>query len=343
MVAKMFGSRPAVAPGRLASSAKGILAEGQRVVNAEVVALSRVQLGDTFVEAVKLLGDRAEGVVVTVGVGKSGLVAQRIAATLTVTGRPAWYLHPSDAGHGDIGKVTASDTLLLVSRGGGSEELLGIMHYAGKLDVPIIVITATPGSELAGWANIVLEHGAEEACQYGLTPTSSSTCAAVIGDALSLALQQYRGFGVADFAALHSSGNLGRRLTTYVKTVMVTGDAVGRVTEKASMASVMVVLAEKRGTVVVLCTPRGELEQFVGVVTAGDVVRRLKISTHKFFEDTPAESIMATLPFITTPDTLLVEAVEVMQNQGVMALPVVEDGKVVGMLHLHDSLRARVQ
>ena len=323
----MFGSRPgpAVVPGRLANSAKGILAEGQRVVNAEVVALSRVQLGDTFVEAVRLIADRTEGVVVTTGVGKSGLVAQRIAATLTVTGTPAHYLHAGDAGHGDVGKLTASDTLLMVSRSGEGGDLLSVAYYAGNKDTPIILITGTPASALASEANIGLEHGAEEAWQHGLTPTSTVTCASVIGDALALALQQYRGFGAVDFAALHSSGNLGRRLTTYVKTVMVTGDAVGRVTEKASMASVMVVLAEKRGTVVVLCTPRGELEQFVGVVTAGDVVRRLKISTHKFFEDTPAESIMATLPFITTPDTLLVEAVEVMQNQGVMALPVVED------------------
>ncbi len=335
----MFGGKSAVVPDKGPS----ILEEGQRVVNAEVVALSRVQLGETFVQAVKLLGDRAEGVVVTVGVGKSGLVAQRIAATLTVTGRPAWCLHPSDAGHGDIGKVTASDTLLLVSRGGESEELLGIMHYAGNIDVPIIIITATPASELAQWANIVLEHGAEEACQYGLTPTSSSTCAAVIGDALALALQQYRGFGVADFAALHSSGNLGRRLTTLVKAVMVTGEDVGWVGEKTPMVDIMVALAEKRGTVVVLRTPRGEEEQFVGVVTAGDITRRLKLSTYKFFEDTPAESIMSTLPFTAKPEALLVDAIAVMQEQGVMALPVVAEGKVVGMLHLHDALRARVQ
>lgn len=322
-----------------------ILAEGQRVLNAEVVALGRVRLGTGFVDAVRLLGDRAEGVVVTTGMGKSGLVAQRIAATLTVTGRPAWYLHPADAGHGDVGKLTASDTLLMVSRSGESAELLGVAHYAGNLDVPIILITANQYGDLAQWANIVLLHRGEEACRNGLTPTSTVTCASVIGDALALTLQGYRGLGRAEFAALHVGGNLGRRLTTHVKAVMVTGDRVGRVDEKTCMVDVMVALAKKRGTVVV---QRAGTEILVGVLTAGDVTRRLKLSTHKFFEDTPAESIMSTQPYTTSPGTLVVDAIAVMQKRGLMALPVcVEneegDSLTVGMLHLHDALNARVQ
>lgn len=319
-----------------------ILGEGQRVLNLQTVALGRLRLGSSFAEAVRLIADRTEGMVVTTGVGKSGIVAQRIAATLTVTGTPAHYLHAGDAGHGDVGRLTASDTLLMVSRSGEGGDLLSVAYYAGNKDTPIILITASPRSALASEANIVLVHDGEEACKYGLTPTTSVTLASVLGDCLSLALQQYKGFGSEEFAALHADGNLGRRLRLEVGAIMLPEGNVGFIREDEGLVGILTSLADNRGTVVVVPSPLSD-RRLLGIVTAGDVARWVALGHPMDPFMGTAQNIMTHHPYTASREALVSFAIEVMQDNGVMALPVVECGKVVGMVHLHDALKAGVQ
>jgi len=319
-----------------------ILGEGQRVLNMQTVALGKLRLDGSFVAAVHLIADRGEGCVITTGVGKSGIVAQRIAATLTVTGTPSHYLHAGDAGHGDVGRLTASDTLLMVSRSGEGGDLLSVAYYAGNKDTPIILITASPRSALASEVNIVLEHDGEEACKYGLTPTTSVTLASVLGDCLCLALQQYRGFGAKEFAALHADGNLGRRLMLKVSTIMLPVGNVGFIRAEEGLVDVLVSLADNRGTVAVVPSPLSD-RTLQGIVTAGDVARWVAQGHPIDPFMGKAQDIMTRLPKWLAPEALVVDAIGMMQEAGIMALPVLEEGKVVGMVHLHDALRARVQ
>ncbi|KKN42773.1 hypothetical protein LCGC14_0709830 [marine sediment metagenome] len=315
-----------------------IVAEGNRVIAEEAQALEGLEVGASFVAAVRLLASYPPGRVVVAGVGKSGLVAQRIAATLTVTGTCAWYLSPAGALHGDMGKMMKGDILLMVSRSGESDELRGMGAYADRLGLPIVLITAAPESVLAKWADIVLEHSAEEACQYGLTPTSSATQAMVLGDALALALQKERGFGPEQFAALHKSGSLGRRLTLTVKDVMVTGQDVGYVMPQDTLLTAMVRLGVHRGTLIV-----SRAGVFHGVVTAGDVSRYIKRYDERWAKAEVADATASVPAEITGPALLVMDVITQMQTAGVMALPVLDEMRnVVGMIHLHDALKARV-
>jgi len=340
-----------------------ILVEGRRVLRAEAHVLRAIHLDEDFAAAVYLIW-RTKGKVFTTGMGKSGLVAQRVAATLTVSGTPAHFLHPTDALHGDIGALQKEDLLLVVSRSGEGDELLQVAAYAQHLDLPIVVITAFPHAPLAVVADAVLVHGGEEACPYGVTPTSSITAAGAIGDALAMALQKQRGETRESFAERHQAGNLGRRLMLEVKDVMVTGEDVGYVAPKDTVLQAMVMLARKRGTVVVQNTVDREI---LGVVTAGDVARYLDARTitgssypllMEGWEQDPVDNVMTRHPYVVGEQVLVHEAIAVMERRGVMALPVIQKERdvnvdtgevlreatlVVGMIHLHDALRARVQ
>lgn len=318
------------------------------------LGVARKRLSPEIVmDAVRLIAGHHAGQVVTTGVGKSALVAQRIAATLRVVGVRAWFLHPLEALHGDLGGMnTAEDVLLVCSRSGESEELRGLLDYAKEWVVPVIAITSGEGSMLARAAQVILSHGGEEACPFNLTPTSSVTAAGALGDALAMALQSYLGFSAKNFQDLHGNGTLGRRLTLKVKDVMVTWPHyIGIVRPDDSILEGMMTLARKRGTLVVIDS--GETEKFLGVVTAGDVARFLDtefrpVSSHpaagrKEWLDLPLSTIMTRDPHVIAPGVLVVAAIELMQMEGVMALPVLDDGCVMGMIHLHDALRARVQ
>ncbi len=318
-------------PGR---SADQILDAGRRVIRMEseaVAALER-RLGTSFVRAAEAILD-ARGRVIVSGLGKSGIIARKIAATLTSTGTPAIFLHPIDALHGDLGIVGPADVALLLSKSGESDELHALLECLGRFGVTIIALTGNPDSTLAREARIVLDCGVEEeACPHDLAPTSSTTAALAMGDALAVSLFMARGFRQEDFARLHPGGSLGRRLLR-VRDVMIT-ERVPMLAPDASMRECVVLLAERRGTVAIV----DEQRRLLGVVTSGDLTRLM--DREENFLLVPVGTIMTASPRTSEPDQLAAHAVGVMERHGVMALPVLEEGRVVGMVHLHDLMRA---
>ena len=313
-----------------------LLELAREVVRTEAAAVAALEgrLGDDFLAAVELLA-ACKGKVIVSGVGKSGLIAHKIAATLTSTGTPATFLHPVEAMHGDLGIVGTGDVAILLSRSGESEELRGLVEYLGRMGVRLVAMTGRPDSSLARQSAWVLDCSvAEEACPHDLAPTSSTTAALAMGDALAVALLLRRGFGRDDFARLHPGGSLGRRLILRVADVMVTAD-LPVLPPEATMRECVVLLAERRGTVAVVDAD-GRL---LGVVTSGDLTRLMEREEH-FFTIAVSE-IMTRHPRTAAPDHLAAAAVGVMERHGVMALPVVDaGGRVVGMVHLHDLMRA---
>jgi len=318
-------------------SARPDLAErGRRVLTLEAGAIAEVAagLGDAFARAVELLAS-AKGRLIVSGVGKSGLIARKIAATFTSTGTPAAFLHPVDSLHGDLGIVSRDDVAMLLSKSGESEELFGLMEQLQRLGVPIIAVTGDSDSALARAATVVLDAGrAEEACAETLAPTTSTTVALALGDALAVTVLEVKGFRREDFAALHPGGTLGRRLLLRVADVMLSTD-LPVLDPDRPMRECIVLLAQKRGTVAVV-NGRNEL---AGVVTAGDLTRLME-RTDRFL-DLPVAEVMTKTPKTTTTDALASAAVELMERHGIMALPVLDGGrKLVGLVHLHDLMKA---
>lgn len=308
---------------------------GRRVLRLEADAVSGVAraLGDSFVRAVELL-QGATGRLIVSGVGKSGLIARKIAATFTSTGTPGTFLHPVDSLHGDLGIVGRGDVAILLSKSGESDELFGLVQQLERLGVPIIAITGSPDSSLAKAAAVVLDAGrAEEACEETLAPTTSTTVALALGDALAVTLLEAKGFRREEFAALHPGGTLGRRLLLRVADVMVT--ELPALAPERPMRECVVLLARKRGTVAVV-DAAGSL---LGVVTAGDLTRLME-RTDRFL-DIPVSEVMTRAPKTTTADTHAQAAVSLMERHGIMALPVLDGGaRVIGIVHLHDLMKA---
>jgi len=307
-----------------------------------VLALAAAALGDLaervgpeFERAVELL-DEVEGRVIASGIGKSGIVARKIAGTLTSTGTPCTFIHPVESLHGDLGLIGSRDVALLVSRSGETHELQGMVEHLARLSVPILALTGRPDSTLAGDAAVTLDCSvAEEACPMDLAPTTSTTAAMAMGDALAVAVLERKGFDREDFARLHPGGSLGRRLSVRVRDVMQTGDAVPTLTEDASVRDAIIPLAEKRGTVAVL----GPGRELAGVVTAGDLTRLME--GREDFLNEPISAIMSRDPKTAVSDELGSAAVGRMESHGIMALPVLDaNNRVVGMVHLHDLMRS---
>ena len=312
------------------------LRRARRVIRQEAQAVAALEdrIGDAFagaVEAILASGGR----VIVAGIGKSGIVGRKIASTLTSTGTPATFLHPVEALHGDLGIVGTGDVAILLSKSGESSELRGLLEYLGRMGVRVVAMTGRMDSFLARHAGWVLDCSvAEEACPHDLAPTSSTTAALAMGDALAVALLLRRGFGRDDFARYHPGGALGRQLLLRVRDVMVGGD-VPALPPTATMRQAVVLLAERRGTVAVV-DPDGRL---LGVVTSGDLTRLMEREEH-FFPISVSE-VMTRTPRTAQPDQLAAAAVGVMERAGVMALPVVDgEGRLVGMVHLHDLMRA---
>ena len=318
------------------SDTAAILAEGRRVIELETAGLETVRqrLGPSFVDAVRLIHGSTGRVIVS-GIGKSGLVGRKIAATLTSTGTPAIFLHPVEGLHGDLGIVGRDDIGLLLSKSGESDELTGLVTYLSRLGVRIIALTGQPASALARAAAIVIDCSVpEEACPHDLAPTTSTAAAVAVGDALAVALLQLRGFGRDDFARLHPGGSLGRKLTLQVRDVMLTDDYPW-LDPDATMRECVVLLAKKRGTVPVIDRDR----VVVGVVTAGDLTRLME--AREDFLAVRVEEVMTRQPRMTHADALAAHAVYEMETHGIMAMPVVDsDRRLVGLVHLHDLLRA---
>src|SRR6266480_4317363 len=308
---------------------------GRRVLTLEAEAIRRVgeRLGSAFASAVRLLAD-AKGRLIVSGLGKSGLIARKIAATFTSTGTSASFLHPVDSLHGDLGIVTRDDVAIMISKSGASDELFGLLNQLKRLGVPIIAVTGDADSPLGRQATVVIDASvAEEACPETLAPTASTTVALALGDALAVTLLEVKGFRREDFAALHPGGVLGRKLLLRVADVMLTQDLPILAPDRP-MRECVVLLAQKRGTVAVV-----EQGTLAGVVTAGDLTRLME-RTDKFL-DIPVRDVMTRTPKATTGDELASAAVSLMERHGIMALPVLDgDRQVVGIVHLHDLMKA---
>jgi arabinose-5-phosphate isomerase len=313
-----------------------LLEAGRRVLRLEAESLFALEqrLDEGFLGAAELILE-AKGRVIVSGIGKSGIIGRKIAATLTSTGTPAIFLHPVEGLHGDLGIVSRDDVAILLSKSGESSELTGLLEYLKRLGVGIIAMTGRPGSTLGRTATVVLDCSViEEACPYDLAPTTSSTATLAMGDALAVALLQSRGFTREDFARLHPGGALGRKLTLRVRDVMVDDDfpVLG---PEAPMRQCVVLLAEKRGTVPVVDDAGG----VIGVVTSGDLTRRMERQEDIF--ETPVAEIMNRTPKLIDAGELAAAAVHVMEKHGIMALPVVDaERRLLGIVHLHDLLRA---
>jgi arabinose-5-phosphate isomerase len=312
-------------------------AAARKVIRQEAAAVAALEarIDDAFLRAVGLIHE-ARGRVIVSGIGKSGIIARKIAATMTSTGTPATFLHPVEGMHGDLGIVSRDDVAVMLSKSGESSELKELVDYLSRLGVWIIALTRRDSS-LARTADVVLDCSvAEEACPFDLAPTTSTTAALAMGDALAVALLLERGFTPDDFKRLHPGGSLGRRLTVTVADVMVSAD-LPVLHAGAAMRQCVVLLAEKRGTVVVV----DEDSRITGVVTAGDLTRRMERQEDIF--DTPVGDVMNTTPKKIGADDLAAAAVFLMETHGIMALPVEDaDGRLAGIVHLHDLLRANV-
>ncbi len=304
---------------------------GRRVLMLEsaAVAAAADRLDGRFDRAVEVLRG-VRGRVIVSGVGKSGLIARKIAATLTSTGLTATYLHPVDSLHGDLGRVGPNDAAILLSKSGESEELFGLAAVLKRYDVPIIAITGAMNSMLARIATAALDGSvAEEACPFDLAPTTSTTVALALGDALAVALlEDTRGRDV--FAQTHPGGRIGLKLVLRVRDVMV---APGRLlASDATMRDAVVVLAHERGLAMI-----AQGKRLLGVLTPGDLTRLAERDPE--FLTRKASEVMTRNPRTAAPDDFAAAAAGTMAG-GVIALPVVQDGDVVGVVHLHDLMRA---
>lgn len=328
-----------VGDGALArSSGDAFLDEARRVlrVEAEAVADLAERVGTEFVEAVDLLA-ASTGRVIVAGIGKSGIVGRKLAATFTSTGTPASFLHPVEGLHGDLGIVGPNDVAVLVSKSGETSELTGLVEYLVRAGVPIVLLTGQPDSPLARNADAVLDCSVrEEACPMDLAPTSSTTATLAMGDALAVVLLQKKGFQPEDFARIHPGGSLGRKLTLRVEDVMVAEEGeyplLGR---DAVMRDCIVPLAEMRGTVPIVDDGR----RVVGVITAGDLTRLME--HREDFLEAPVAEVMTATPKLARMGELGSAAVHRMEEHGIMALPVVDEEKrLQGIVHLHDLMKS---
>ncbi|GAA4337682.1 KpsF/GutQ family sugar-phosphate isomerase [Pigmentiphaga soli] len=322
-----------------ASLAADALASARRTLAIETQALQDLagRLDDSFVAAVRMLLD-CRGRVVVSGIGKSGHIARKIAATLASTGTPAFFVHSAEAVHGDLGMITADDLLVAISYSGTSVELLTVVPLVKRMGARLIAITGRPGSELAQLADVHLDASvAQEACPNNLAPTASTTAALALGDALAVACLAARGFGPEDFARSHPGGALGKRLLTHVSDVMRRGDAVPTVPVTASITEALLEITRK-GMGMTAVVDGGRL---VGIFTDGDL-RRL-IEREGDIRALTVDRGMTRDPRTIGPDALAVEAAALMDENRKNQLLVVDgDGALIGALHTHDLMAAKV-
>ena len=277
-----------------------------------------------------------QGRLIITGMGKSGLVGRKIAATMASTGTPAFFVHPGEAGHGDLGMIVKGDVVLAISNSGNSDEINVLLPVIKKLDLPLISITKNLSGRLPQEADVALTLGDfEEACPMGLAPTSSTTATMVLGDALAIALLEARGFKSDDFALSHPAGSLGKKLLTDVSDIMKSGDEIPLVTGNTSIIDALFEITEKRlGMTVVV-----DDQKRYGVLTDGDIRRLLTINQDM---SQPIASVMKTTPITTTPNTKASEALNIMRQQKVNQLIVLDGDTLVGVLALRDLVQAGI-
>ncbi|HDO36948.1 MAG TPA: KpsF/GutQ family sugar-phosphate isomerase [Nitrospirae bacterium] len=302
---------------------------------AEAITSLMERLDENFEHAVRSIFS-SRGRTVVMGMGKSGLIGKKIAATLSSTGTPAVFLHPAEAGHGDLGMVTRDDVVLAISNSGETEEIIILIPFLKRFDVTLISLTR-PGSTLAGVSEIVLDVSVtEEACPMGIVPTASTTAALAMGDALAVALLLRRGFKEEDFAVFHPNGSLGKKLLVKVEDLMHTGDAVPVVDSEAVMTDVTVEMSSKRLGMTIVCDGSGRI---AGVITDGDLRRGIQKWGEGFFKMKAGE-VMTKGPRVIDRGSLAAKALSVMETHSITALiiPDIED-RPMGIIHLHDILK----
>ena len=318
-----------------------LVASGRRVIEIEAQALVALQarVGTEFAAACRALL-ACQGRVVCTGMGKSGHIARKIAATLASTGTPAFFLHPGEASHGDLGMVTDADVVLALSNSGESDEILAILPALRRQGNAMIAVTGRPQSSMARLSDVHLDASVPaEACPLSLAPTASTTAALVMGDALAVALMEARGFTADDFARSHPAGTLGRRLLLHIRDIMHTGDDVPRVPADASATAALLEMTRKRLGMTAVVDAAGVLQ---GVFTDGDLRRALD-DENTDLHATPVSRLMGRTPKTIGADALAVEAAHLMEEFKISSLVVVDGGRrVVGALNIHDLLRARV-
>jgi arabinose-5-phosphate isomerase len=316
-----------------------LIEAASRVIRLEGQAVLQLEdrLDESFLRAVELLC-ALRGRAIVSGVGKSGIIARKIAGTFTSTGTPAFFMHPVEGVHGDLGMVLRDDLLIIISKSGESEELYELLRIVKRLGVPVIALTGGRDSTLARQSDVTLDVSvAEEACPHDLAPTASTTATLAMGDALAVAVLIEKGFSEDDFAKLHPGGALGRRLLRVEDVMLVDPERVPALPRDATLREAMLEIAYKRGTVPIIDGDR----RIIGVITAGDLTRFID-SNEEFFHRQVWEA-MNPEPKTVTADTLAAEAFYRMEKYGIMALPVCDaENRLTGIVHLHDLMRARV-
>jgi arabinose-5-phosphate isomerase len=315
----------------------GNLQEGKRVLRIEAQAISALvdRLDSRFSKAVELLlGCR--GKVVVSGMGKSGLIGQKIAATLASTGTPAFFLHPAEGVHGDLGMLARGDVLIAISNSGETQEVLLLLPFVQRMNIPILALTGRSESTLAKNSDVALDVSVdEEACPLGLAPTASTTAALAMGDALAVALLQRRGFKEQDFAQFHPGGSLGRRLLVRVRDLMHVGGQVPRIGGDVSATEAILEMTAKKLGMTTVVASSGAL---IGVITDGDLRRFVERGGD--FRGARAADMMTRNPKTIGPDELAARALDLMERFSITSLVVTEpSGTIVGVIHLHDLLR----
>lgn len=306
-------------------------------LEAEAVAALAPRIGPDFDRACALLLGCPGRIVVT-GMGKSGIIGKKIAATLASTGSPALFLHPAEGSHGDLGMLTRQDVLVALSNSGETAELLAILPLVKRMQVPTVALTGRPESTLARMADVHLDVAvAREACPHNLAPTASTTAALAMGDALAMALLHARGFTVEDFALSHPGGALGRRLLLRVSDLMHAGERVPRVVPETPLRQAIYEISSKGLGMTAVVDGDGRL---LGIFTDGDLRRALDRGVGLL--DTPMGQLMHPEPHTIGPQTLAAEALALMERYRINGLLIVEDGRLVGALNMHDLLRAGV-
>lgn len=317
---------------------EGIVDVAKNVLKTEAEAVLSLiaKLNSNFERAVEIMY-ASKGRIVVTGMGKSGLVGKKVAATLASTGTPAFFLHPAEAGHGDLGMVTSEDVLLAISNSGETDELLQLLPYLKRFNVNIISLTGNPSSTLSSAADVTLDVSVEqEACPLGIVPTASTAAAMAMGDALAMALLVRRGLKPEHFALFHPGGSLGKKLLVRVRDLMHSGDALPVIPPHTTMMRAVMEISTKRLGMTIVA---GADDKLLGVITDGDLRRGIGTWGKDFF-DMRAEEVMTRKPKMIGQDELAAKALSIMESNSITSLVVPdEDGRVKGIIHIHDILK----
>ncbi len=319
--------------------AEKCISEAKRVLDIEAESIKNLQtvIDSNFVAVVQLIIN-GNGRVIFSGVGKSGIIGQKMAATFSSTGTPAFFVHAGEALHGDLGMVTKDDVFVAISNSGETEELLGLIPSIRRIGASIIALTGAKSSSLAQYAdNNIIAGVKEEACPHGLAPTASTTAIMALGDALALTLSKLRGFTTEDFALYHPGGTLGRKLLTKVKDVLEVRNENPVVSMHTSVKETLFTMTHSKMGSTSIIDNGGCL---LGIITDGDIRRLLEKSVD--FLSKPVCKVMTKNPSSITPDRLATEALNLMEEKEISDLPVVVEGKPIGMLNFQDLLRAKI-